>query len=94
MAKVFRIRTKDPRSGEFRQVAVAAGSRDEAVAIVMAQEAKRVAYQLTPGREAEFGSLVDLEKGLREGTLEAPARSLLLAHHQDRPYVLDKTKEA
>ena len=85
--QVFRFRLKDD-SGEFRQVSVAADSLEEAEATVHRQEAKKVAFQLTPEDLAGF------EKRLKSGELRGVDRARLFAHRQVKPYVIQKGKGA
>jgi hypothetical protein len=86
MSKVVRLLLAHP-SGERRIVSAAAASREEAVAVVEAQESKRVAYMIDPSEAAE------LEKKLRDGTLTGRDKARILTHQQDVPYVVQKAKE-
>lgn len=81
---IVRVRLKDSRSSEFRSVSVGASSKDEAVAIVEEQEAKRVGYMIDPAEA------VDLEKRLRAGTLNGRDKARIFTHMQARPYKVDK----
>lgn len=83
---VIRVRLADKRSGEFRRANVAAASRDEAVAIVEAQEAGHVAWQL------DADDALRLEQKLRTGELSGRERARLLSHRQERPYKVMKVE--
>lgn len=86
MSGVIRLRLEDKASGEFRSVSVAAGSADEAAAIVEAQEAKKVSFVLSPEEVAGF------EKRLKAGELSGRDKARLFAHRQEKPYVIVKAK--
>jgi hypothetical protein len=85
---VFRFRLKDAGSGEFRNVAAAAESVDEAAAIIEASEAKKVAFELDAAEAA------DLSKRLKEGSLSGRDKARLFTHQQSKPYVMQTGKEA
>jgi hypothetical protein len=84
---VFRFRLKDAGSSEFRSVAVAADSVDEAAAIVEASEAKKVAFELDPKEAAGFA------ERLKAGQLSGRDKARLFTHRQSKPYVISKAKE-
>ena len=85
--KVFRFRLKDAGSSEFRSVAVAADSADEAAAIIEAQEAKRVAFEMDPEEAAGF------EERLKAGELSGRDKARLFTHQQSKPYAITKGRE-
>lgn len=88
MSKVIRLRLTDAASGESRAVSVAAGSLEEAEAIVLAQEQKKVAFTLDPAEAADF------ERRLKVGELSGRDKARLFAHQQVKPYVIQKAKES
>ena len=86
---VYHLKLTDTVSGEFRIVSVAASSLDEAEAIVMAQEAKKVGFQIT-----DSGELSELFAKQAEGSLSGREKGRLFAHMQEKPYKIQKAKEA
>ena len=84
---IFRVRLEDAESGEFRQVAVAADSKEEARAICEQQEAGHVQFFLS-GEE-----IADLEKKEKDGSLRGRDKGLLFSHRQANPYKIVSVKE-
>lgn len=85
---IYHFRLTDTETGEFRNVSVQANSKEEAEATVIGQELKKVNFAL--GAEDAQG----LEKALKEGTLSGRDKARLLAHQQEKPYTIQKAKEA
>lgn len=84
---IFRVRLEDAESGEFRQVAVAADSKEEARAICEQQESGHVQFFLS-GEEAAA-----LEEKEKNGELRGRERGLLDSHRQATPYKIVSVKE-
>ena len=87
--KVFRFTTRDAASGEFREISVAAASKEEAEETIERQEQKKVAFVM--GDPAEIAAL---EKRLKEGSLSGRDKAMLMAHRQDKPYKIEKGGKA
>jgi hypothetical protein len=83
---VYHFRLTDTDTGEFRNVSVAADSKEEAEATIYRQEQKKVTFQ------ADAQTLKELEQRLKEGTLSGRDKARLLAHRQEKPYVIQKAK--
>lgn len=84
---VFHFRLTDTETGEFRNVAVSADSKEEAEAVIYQQEMKKVNFQANPDE------LKDLEERLKKGSLSGRDRARLFAHRQEKPYSIQKAKE-
>lgn len=85
---VYHFRLTDTDTGEFRNVSVAADSKEEAEEVILRQEAKKVGSFLAP---EEVSSL---EERLKQGTLSGRDKARLLTHRQEKPYVIQKAKES
>lgn len=85
---IFHLRLTDTKTGEFRNVSVSASSKEEAEAIVLRQEQKKVDFQLDPTEAKDF------EKRLKEGTLTGRDKARIFAHQQDAPYKIQRSKES
>lgn len=85
---VYHFRLTDTETGEFRNVSVAANSKEEAEAVIYSQELKKVHFQADPEEIKGF------EQQLKEGTLSGRDKARLLAHRQEKPYTVQKAKEA
>lgn len=85
---VFHFRLTDTKTGEFRNVAVSASSKEEAEATVLRQEQKKVDFALDPSEARDF------EKRLKDGTLTGRDKARIFAHQQEEPYAISKGKEA
>lgn len=85
---VYRFKLTDTDTGESRFVSVAADSMEEAEETVMRQEMKKVQFAM----EAE--SVKELEQRMKDGTLSGRDKARLLAHRQEKPYAIQKGKEA
>ena len=75
-------------SGERRSGQVAADSKDEAEAILLAQEEGHVEFIIDPSE------VKDLEQKLKEGTLSGRDKARLFSHRQDKPYKVEAVKGA
>lgn len=84
---VYHFRLTDTETGEFRNVSVAADSKDEAEAVIYRQEMKKVNFQ------AGEDEIRDLESKLKSGTLSGREKGKLFAHRQEKPYTVQKAKE-
>lgn len=86
---VYHFRLTDTETGEFRNVSVAADTKEEAEEIIYRQEMKKVNFFATPDE------LSDLESKLKNGTLSGREKARLQAHRQEKPYTVKKAaKEA
>lgn len=81
---VFHFRLTDTNTGEFRNVSVAAATKEEAEETVLRQEAKKVNFQADPEE------IKDLEAKLKNGTLSGREKARLFTHRQEKPYVIQK----
>ncbi|MDF2751666.1 MAG: hypothetical protein K0S82_48 [Gaiellaceae bacterium] len=84
---VYHFRLTDTETGEFRNVSVAADSKEEAEETVMRQEMKKVNF------EEDAVTVKDLEERMKSGTLSGRDKARLLAHRQEKPYSIAKAKE-
>jgi hypothetical protein len=84
---VYHFRLTDTGTGEFRNVSVAAESKEEAEATILRQEQKKVDFHLDPSEAAAF------EQRLKDGTLTGRDKARLFAHKQEKPYKIQKAKE-
>ena len=84
---VFHFRLTDTETGEFRNVSVSADSKEEAEAVIYAQEMKKVNFQTSPDE------LKDYETRLKDGSLSGRDKARLFAHRQEKPYSVQKAKE-
>ncbi len=83
---VYKFVLEDTVTGEKRFVSVAADSKEEAEQTILAQEAKKTAYQASPDE------VKDLEAKLKAGTLTGRDKARLLIHRQEKPYTIAKAK--
>lgn len=106
MQKVWHFRLTDTETGEFRNVSVAADSKEEAEQVIYRQEAKKVVYQASETELAELlvrekvsqgKQLSSSEKDIFEDLLKrgeagfgGRAKGQLFAHRQERPYKIQK----
>lgn len=84
---VYKFRLTDTETGEFRNVSVAADSKEEAEQVIYQQEMKKVRY------EASAEQVKDFEQKLKDGTLSGRDKALLLAHRQEKPYTVKKAEK-
>lgn len=85
---VFHFRLTDTETGETRSVSVAADTKDEAEDVIYRQEMKKVNFELP----AE--TIKDFEAKLKSGQLSGKDKAHLFAHRQEKPYTVQKAKEA
>lgn len=85
---VYHFRLTDTETGEFRNVSVAADSKEEAEETILRQESKKVGFFLDPAEAAS------LEKRLKDGTLSGRDKARLFSHNQEKAYSIDKAKES
>jgi hypothetical protein len=85
---VYHFRLTDTETGEFRNVSVAADSKEEAEQVIYRQEMKKVNFFADPEE------LKGLEAKLKDGTLSGRDKARLHAHRQEKPYTVKKGKEA
>lgn len=83
---IYRVRLEN-ESGEFRLVAVNAGSKEEARAICERQEQRHVGFYVDG---EEFS---ELEKQEAEGIIRGREKARLLSHRQVEPYKIVSVKE-
>lgn len=109
MQKVFHFRLTDTETGEFRNVAVAADSKEEAEATILRQEAKKVNFQASEAELAELHvreklslgkQLTSADREILEGLLKSGnlgfggrEKGRLHAHRQEKPYAIKKASE-
>lgn len=84
---VYHFRLTDTETGEFRNVSVAADSKEEAESVIYAQEMKKVNFQ------AGADEIKDLEAKLKTGTLSGREKARLFAHRQEKPYTVKKAEK-
>lgn len=84
---IYRFRLKDAASGERRIGSVSAESKEEAVAVLEAQEAKKVQFYL------DAAGVADLEKKLKDGTLSGADKGKLFSHRQTAAYKIESVKK-
>lgn len=84
---VYHFRLTDTETGEFRNVSVAADSKEEAESIIYEQELKKVRFQADPEE------IKNLEARLKSGTLSGREKARLFTHRQEKPYTVQKAKE-
>lgn len=84
---VYHFRLTDTETGAFRNVSVAADSKEEAEQVIYRQEQKKVNYQASPEEVKSF------EAKLKDGTLSGRDKAHLFAHRQEKAYTVQKAKE-
>jgi hypothetical protein len=85
---VFKFRLTDTETGESRSVSVSADTKEEAEQVIYQQEMKKTLFSL------DQGAVTDLEKKLKDGSLSGVEKARLFAHRQEKPYTIQKAKEA
>lgn len=85
---VWHFRLTDSETGEFRNVSVAAATKEEAEQVILQHEQKKVNFQLGDD------DVKDLEQKLKDGTLSGRDKGRLFSHRQEKPYKIEKAKEA
>lgn len=84
---VYKFRLTDTETGEFRNVSIAAETKEEAEEVIYQRELKKVNFQTNDDE------VKDLEAKLKAGSLSGREKARLLTHRQETPYKFQKAEK-